>query len=60
MYVAVETEFIQLFIKVVLITYKPMIGTIIKLLSSKFNPYNAEKYNGRAAMIGIISTTSKH
>ena len=32
-----------------------MIGTITKWLSSNFNPDKAEKYNGWAAMIGILS-----
>ena len=32
-----------------------MIETIAKWLSSNFNPEQAEKYNGWAAMIGIIS-----
>ena len=32
-----------------------MIGTITKWLSSNFNPFNTEKYNGWAAMIGIGS-----
>ena len=34
---------------------KPMIGKITKWLSSNFNADKAEKYNGWAAMIGIIS-----
>ena len=55
MIVAVETESIQLFFKLVILTLKPMIGTITKWLSSNFNPDKAEKYNGWAAMIGIIS-----
>ena len=32
-----------------------MIKTIKQWFSSNFNPGNAEKYNGWAAMIGIIS-----
>ena len=31
-----------------------MIGTLAKCLSSNFNPDKVEKYNGLAAMIGII------
>ncbi len=32
-----------------------MIEIITQLFSSNFNPIKAEKYNGWAAMIGIIS-----
>ena len=32
-----------------------MIGTITKWFSSNFNTEKAEKYNGWASMIGIIS-----
>ena len=32
-----------------------MIATITQFFSSNFNPSKAEKYNGWAAMIGIIS-----
>ncbi len=32
-----------------------MIGTIPQWFSSNYNPEKAEKYNGWAAMVGIIS-----
>ena len=37
-----------------------MIGTITKWLSSNFNSDKAEKYNGWAAMPGIISGISAY
>ena len=55
MNLAIATEFIWFFIILIEIFNDQMKETINQWFSSNFNADKAEKYNGWAAMIGVIS-----
>ena len=55
MNVAIATEFIWFLLFLIYIFNDQMKETINQWFSSNFNADKAEKYNGWAAMIGVIS-----